>query len=101
MNSETDPRRCSARRHKERRTNPYAFNSPEWIAMMKEQFVLWPKQDRRQGDRRSSDRRKLERRTLVRSPNSTRYARETKLYLTEDILEESEKQMIMELFRDD
>ncbi|WP_347986896.1 hypothetical protein [Methylomonas sp. AM2-LC] len=50
------------RRTQERRENPYAFNSPEWIAVMSENFMLWPKQDRRKADKAELDRRRLDRR---------------------------------------
>lgn len=101
MNSKTNYRRNHARRHKERRSNPFEFNSPEWIALMMEQFVLWPKQDRRNSDRRSSDRRAQERRTFSRNAYSSRHIRHPQPSLTADILEEDEKKMIMDLFRDE
>ena len=67
---------------------------------MKEQFVLWPKQDRRNSDRRASDRRAEERRSFRRNAKSFRHIRNPQPSLAANILEEDEKKMIMDLFRD-
>lgn len=102
MKSQTNFRRSHARRHKERRSNPFEFNSAEWIALMKEHYVLWPKQDRRNSDRRALDRRAEERRSFSRNAYSSRHIRQPQPQplLTASILEEDEKQMILDLFRD-
>lgn len=101
MKSQTNFRRSHVRRDKERRSNPFEFNSAEWVAMMKEHYVLWPRQDRRSSDRRSSDRRAEERRTFSRNAYSSRHIRHLQPSLTADILEEDERKMIMDLFRDE
>ena len=100
MSPKTHFRRTYVRRQEERRSNPYAFNSPEWIAVMKENFELWPKTDRRMGERRSSDRRNVERRSSRRSQNATKYLRRPAEPELNDILADEERKMIMDLFRD-
>lgn len=69
--------------------------------MMMQQFVLWPKQDRRNSERRASDRRNEERRSFSRNASSSRHIRHPQVTMTTNVLEEDEKQMIMDLFRDD
>lgn len=93
-------RRTHARRQNERRANQYTFNSPEWVAMMRANFELWPKQDRRESERRAADRRKLERRAHRRNPAAARHLRHQNSALTNDILADDEKKMIMDLFRE-
>ncbi|WP_150046095.1 MULTISPECIES: hypothetical protein [Methylomonas] len=100
MNSETEVRRTYVRRQKERRVNTFAFNSPEWIAMMQEHYVMWPKTERRKKDRRAKDRRKIDRRRALRRADQPKYSRAPYFFSTESILDEEEKQMILELFRD-
>lgn len=100
MDNQTQFRRNEVRRQKERRTNPYAFNSPEWVAMMRASFELWPKHDRRETERRAADRRKLERRANRRNPAATWHLRHQHRSLSSDILADDEKKMIMDLFRD-
>ncbi len=56
-NSRQRSRRRHDRRLKERRTVDYEFGSPEWIAWVQQENMLWPKQDRRRSDRRVGDRR--------------------------------------------
>lgn len=100
MASEIQFRRNFVRRQKERRVNPYAFNSPEWIAMMRESYELWPRVDRRFRERRSSERRHFERRSQRRNPSGAKQLRRDIGIAREDILADDEKQMIMDLFRD-
>ena len=100
MSPQTHFRRTFIRRQEERRTNPYAFNSPEWIAVMMENFELWPKSDRRSGERRSSDRRNFDRRSNRRHPAAAKYLRRPARPELNDILAEEERKMIMDLFRD-
>lgn len=100
MNNQTQFRRNEIRRQKERRINQYAFNSPEWVAMMRASFELWPKHDRRETERRTADRRKLERRADRRNPAATQHLRQQHRTFASDILAEDEKKMIMDLFRE-
>lgn len=69
--------------------------------MMMEQYVMWPRQDRRYADRRASDRRSEERRSFNRNGISSRHLHQIRTTSTKGILEEGEKQMILDLFRDD
>ncbi len=94
-------RRNAHRRSKERRENPYAFNSPEWIAMMEERYVLWPKVDNRKQDRRSSDRRTNERRTTLRNVALSRSMRRARTHDMNNILGHQEKQFILDLFNEE
>jgi len=100
MSTNSHFRRMFIRRQEERRSNPYAFNSPEWVAVMMENFELWPKTDRRMGERRSSDRRHIERRTKRRNPAAAKYLRRPARSELKDVLAEDERRMIMDLFRD-
>ena len=94
------PRRQSNRRMQERRILSYAFNSPEWLATLEQQYLLWPKQDRRQADRRESVRRSSERRSgerlLARSKPENQ-----PFFSTANILDDEEKAMINALFAED
>lgn len=101
MDSKLSARRRVVRRQAERRTNPYAFNSAEWIAMMREQYLLWPKFDRRTGDRRQCERRAMDRRASLRSAATEHAFRRVRLLSADDLLNDDEKQMIRELFADD
>lgn len=94
-------RRRFVRRQNERRTNPHAFNSSEWLTMMRERFVLWPKQDNRQYDRRAADRRNEERRSARRETGYSRALRSYRSYAAENILGEDEKQFIRFLFSEE
>lgn len=100
MKADISFRRNHARRQKERRTNPFAFNSPEWIEVMMKNFALWPKHDRREGERRSCERRSLDRRSQRRHAMAARHAHRSQRFLADDILAEDEKKMIMDLFRE-
>jgi len=99
-NTQSNSRRCLIRRQQERRANPFAFNSPEWVAMMRQQFLLWPKEERRRLDRRDADRRSLERRAAMRSTARAKKLRLPHLHTIGSILDEEERQMIMDLFRE-
>lgn len=101
MNTDTHFRRNHSRRQSERRANPFPFNSPEWIAVMKESYELWPKYDRREMERRTADRRAAERRTQRRNSLAAKHLRRSNRFTADDILAEDEKKMIMDLFRND
>lgn len=60
-------RRSLERRQRVRRVIRAAFGSDKWIAAIQSNYVLWPKQDRRDSERRSVDRRWAERRTQLRA----------------------------------
>lgn len=96
-------RRQQERRQFERRTNPHPFNSQEWLAVVQEQYVLWPKTDRRVAERRDADRRRGERRSAARANGSLvrRPRPGFNPLATEHILDDDEKAMILGLFADD
>ncbi len=52
-------RRQMERRRRERRAN-LEFGSPEWIEYVQQNYLMWPKYDRRNKDRRTQQRRNLE-----------------------------------------
>lgn len=58
------PRRVlKIRRLHDRRILPYAFSSMEWVANIKNNYLAWPKDDRRQVSRRCTlERRGYDRR---------------------------------------
>ena len=86
-------RRKLERRSKERRIIPYEFSSPEWREMIKQEYLLWPKEDRRKAERRSSARRVKSRRT--QKNGKARVPRQSRNLL--DLLTKEEKKMINEL----
>lgn len=88
-------RRQAERRAKERRVIEHSFGSPEWISAIKENYLLWPKIDRRGQDRRNESRRQGSRRihSLARPIENSK-----KMY---DLLTAEEKQMLNELAQSD
>lgn len=68
---------------------------------MMENFELWPKTDRREVERRSADRRSAERRAQRRNTLAVKHLRRYQHSVTDEILAEEEKKMIMDLFRGD
>lgn len=91
-------RRQTERRAKERRVILYSFGSPEWISAIKENYLLWPKYDRRNKDRRCESRRQRGSRRVknIAKPESADYTK--KMY---DLLTAEEKQMLNELAQSD
>ncbi len=99
MSEATEQRRQKTRRHGERRQNPYPFNSPEWVEYMRENFELWPKQDRRKGERRNADRRQRERRgNNRRLMKASARLRQREALSAQNILDEEEVMMIRDLY---
>lgn len=101
MKSNDSARRRTIRRQQERRTNPFAFNSAEWVAFVQQEYVLWPKQDRRILDRRNADRREIDRRSGQRDPEQAIPFQRTRWFSADLILNDEEKQMIQSLFSED
>lgn len=90
-------RRRTERRTKERRENAHSFGSPEWIRVIQEEYLLWPKEDRRSDDRRCQSRRQGSRRVRsIARPEANDHARE--MY---DLLTAEERQMLNELSQSD
>lgn len=96
--SRSNSRRCHVRRLKERRTITHVFDSPEWIAMMRDSFLLWPKEDRRNSDRREGERRNYDRRTTVKDAAFVMPLHRSHPQTMNAILSRDEQQMIMELY---
>jgi len=96
-NTREKTRRKLERRSKERRIIPYEFSSPEWREMIQQEYLLWPKEDRRKADRRSSARRLKSRR--VKKNGKPRMPRQPSNLL--DLLTREEKKMINELMQSD
>lgn len=90
-------RRQSERRSEERRLVTFEFGSDEWVEMIKQNYLLWPKEDRRVQDRRQLARRKANRRTKGRDgPKNREYPKSLS-----DLLTAEEKQMLNELIQSD
>ncbi len=90
-------RRQSERRSDERRVVTYKFGSDEWIKMIQQNYLLWPKEDRRVQDRRKLPRRKASRRTYAGgSPKAREYPKSLS-----DLLTAEEKQMLNDLIQSD
>jgi len=84
--------RRSERRSEERRLIDYAFGSPKWIDRIKEEYLLWPKQDRRTKNRRQS---------LRRIKNLGRSSKTANTNTMQMLLTEEEKQMLSKLCQSD
>ena len=96
-NTRQKTRRNHERRLKERRINCFAFSSPEWREMIQQEYLLWPKEDRRKADRRRSARRMKSRR--VQKNGKLRMPRQSSNL--SDLLTKEEKKMINELIQSD
>ncbi len=90
-------RRQTERRCRERRVIPYEFGTPEWIAAISQQYLLWPKEDRRKRDRRQRDRRSANRRRKFGKPRTF----SKPLSSLQNLLTEEEKQMLHDLLSSD
>jgi hypothetical protein len=63
INLRKNLRRTSmTRRETDRRNVPYAFGSPQWLENIKNNYLAWPKSNRRSAERRNNERRALDRR---------------------------------------
>lgn len=91
--------RRASRRVSERRSNPHPFNSEAWIAVVQQHYQMWPKQDRRKQDRRSADRRDGQN-PRSRIPFKPQAVAE-QLFSSRDLLNDDEKQLILQLFAED
>ncbi len=96
-NNREKTRREAERRSVERRENIFEFGSLEWRQVVQQEYLLWPKRDRRQIERRS-----LGRRTIVRRvKNSGRNNSFIKPKNLATLLTNEEKQMLNELTQSD
>lgn len=55
-------RTSETRREADRRSVPYPFGSPQWLENIKNNYLAWPKSNRRANERRSNERRAIDRR---------------------------------------
>lgn len=101
MKSDDSARRRTIRRQQERRTNPFDFNSAEWVAFVQQEYMLWPKHDRRVLDRRVSERREIDRRAALRDAEQATQFQRTRWFSADQILNDEEKQMIQDLFAEE
>ena len=84
--------RRSERRSEERRSIEHAFGSPEWVEKIKEEYLLWPKRDRRIKNRRQS---------LRRIKNIGRSTTAVPTKTMQNLLTDEEKQMLNKLSQSD
>ena len=84
--------RKSERRADERRLITDEFGSPKWVDKIKEEYLLWPKQDRRTKNRRQS---------LRRIKNLGRSSKTANTNTMQMLLTEEEKQMLSKLSQSD
>jgi hypothetical protein len=89
-------RRRTERRYRERRLLTHAFGSPDWITAIQQDYLLWPKHERRVQCRRV-ERRKNYRRTS-NADIADRSISKQGLY---SLLTQEEKQMLNALMEDD
>lgn len=90
-------RREDERRSSKRRVIPYAFGTAEWKKIIQEEYLLWPRYDRREHERRNQSRRQNLRR--VNQRGQVRSA--VKTSTLQGILSIEEKKMINELIQSD
>jgi hypothetical protein len=99
-NTASNGRHPNDRRAQERRMISYAFNSPEWIAVMSENFMLWPKLDRRKANKAELDRRRLDRRKkLANARMASTKARVYKPSISSELTDD-ELQYILNVYQD-
>lgn len=90
-------RRVAERRMKERRKILFEFDSVEWRKAIQQEYLLWPKKDRRHADRRAVGRRQV----LRRIKNSVKPKRREQLSTLSGILTSEEREMINQLIQSD
>ncbi len=90
-------RRIAERRIAERRTVLFEFDSVEWRIVIQQEYLLWPKNDRRDSDRRSIGRRQM----LRRVKNGGQAKKHVKSRGLSALLTNEEREMINELIRFD
>lgn len=90
-------RRVTERRSKERRKVLFEFGSAEWRNIIQQEYLLWPKNDRRHSDRRTVGRRSM----LRRVKNGVSPQKNVKANDLSALLTSEERAMINELIRSD
>lgn len=98
-NARGKSRRLEERRKADRRLIKDAFGSEKWLRAIQAEYLLWPREDRRQDERRMSSRRVLERRAQLHKyrrrvlrHGSTKHAGDKHILTTE------EKNMLRDLY---
>ena len=87
---------CMARRRADRRTTPYSFGSPEWVENVKNNYIAWPKSNRRGSIRRRDERRAPERRHQQLSDQQRSEQKYSRVLLTQE-----ERRLIEDVFMSD
>lgn len=90
-------RRVAERRMKERRKILFEFDSVEWRKAIQQEYLLWPKKDRRNADRRAAGRRQV----LRRVKNRARPKRREQPSTLSGLLTSEEREMINQLIQSD
>lgn len=87
VNLRKDLRRSrETRRVSDRRVAPYQFGSEQWIEHVKENYVAWPRHDRRGEGRRTADRRAPDRRRQQLSEQRRSQRKYSEILLTREEL---------------
>jgi len=84
------------RRIADRRVVPYEFGTPEWIDHIKQNYLAWPKTNRRAMERRSDDRRSPDRRDQHGSERNRTELKYSRILLTTE-----ERKLIEDLYLSD
>jgi hypothetical protein len=84
------------RRISDRRVIPYEFGSPEWIENIKNNYLAWPKTNRRAMERREDDRRSPDRRDHQATERSRSEQKYSRILLTSE-----ERKLIEDLYLSD
>lgn len=87
-------RRRIERRLMERRSISFPFGSDEWCQLIKKNYLLWPKIDRRNLERRNLMRRKGCRRLNVLAIRKQTFVNNRSFH---DLLSEGEKNMLFQI----
>ena len=89
-------RRACERRLDERRLEHFLFGSSQWRQNIEQQYLMWPRTDRRSLDRRMLERRYIARRQSAGLfKNSPRRAQQSN---QRNVLSKDEKAMLADLF---
>ena len=88
-------RRVAERRSRERRKIQFKFGSAEWRRIIQQEYLLWPKKDRRDSDRRAIARRKM----LRRVGKTGEHQKAVKPKDLSTLLSSEEKEMLNKLNR--
>ena len=89
-----NPRRSTMnRRIADRRNIPHPFGSPEWVENVKENYLAWPRSNRREVCRRNTERRDPDRRQQQLSDQRRSEQKYSPILLTQE-----ERKLIEDLY---